>query len=135
MGNDYMEITEMNLSLSLQEVSSLLSLSRRATKRVAKYLSFPTKRPNKQTIIYSFAPTHPFYQSYLLLKGPAKLIYTLQEIADLYQWKHPYSTKWVTTKLNDYDIPIYNRGNKGYCYLSDLIKGIQNANNNINNER
>ena len=82
-----MEITEMNLSLSLQEVSDLLSLTRRATKRVAKTLSFPAKRPNKNTIIYNFPNTHPFYQSYLLLKGPAKPVYTLQEIADLYQWK------------------------------------------------
>jgi hypothetical protein len=73
--NGWTNLMNNNLSLTLQEVSDLLALSRRATKRIAKYLDFPIKRPNKNTIIYNFPPTHPFYQSYLLLKGPAKPIY------------------------------------------------------------
>lgn len=125
----------MKLSLSRQEVAKLLSLSILSTKRLAKRLKFPSQRPNRNTVIYTFPKNHPFYQSYILLRGPAKPIYTLQEIANLYQWKHPYSTKWVTAKLNDYNITIYNSNKKGICYLSDLVTGMQNANNDTINER
>ena len=127
----------MSLLLSIQEMSDLLSLSKLQVRRLTIYLNLPFYKPSHNQRIYKFPKSHPFYQSYLLLKGPAKPIYTLQEIADLYQWRHSYSTKWVTTKLNEYDIDIYNVGKKGFVYLKDLIKigEGQNTNNRPSKER
>ncbi len=121
-----------SLQITLEEMSNILNISKEQVRRLTNYLDLPYYKPTKNSRIYKFNKDHPFYISYYLIYGIAKPIYSIQEIADLYQWRgNAYSTKNTITKLNEYNINIYNAGNKGYCYLSDIIKIGDEQNKNF----
>lgn len=124
--------------MNTRQLAKILQLSMKSAYRLAKTLQF-NKYKEKNKLVYQFQPEHPLVKSIQLLEGSAKPIYTISEIAKLWQWrKGYYSNERVRQLLDNYDVPIYNRMNKGLIYLSDLkrlLKWGQNTNFFIISER
>ena len=83
---------------------------------------------NKNGLVYHLAPNHPLIRSLVLVEGPAKPIYSIAEIAGLWQWTcGNYSKERVRQLLDQMNVKIYNRSNKGLIYLCDIMK-VSDAN-------
>jgi hypothetical protein len=110
------------MKMTTKQLSIILGMHPRSTYRLCIRLQFVTTR-EKNKLYYHFDADHPMSQSITLMTGAAKPIYTVAEIARLWQWrKGAYSTERVRQLLYNYDITIHNKQNKGFIYLSDLQK-------------
>lgn len=111
--------------LTTKQLAKLLQRPYRQTYRIAQALQY-VKTMEKNKLCYHFQATHPLSMSCQLLKGSAKPLYTISEIAQLWQWrKGSYSPRRIRQLLFQYDITIYNQKNKGLVYLCDLQNLLQ----------
>jgi hypothetical protein len=112
------------MHISTFELSKLLDCNIRRAHRLALTLAFERKKQGHR-LIYTLEYSHPFVKSLLLIKDNrlTKPIYSLSEIASLWQWSRGlYSKERVRQLMDKFDIPIQNKTNKGYVYLIDLKK-------------
>ena len=108
--------------LTTPQLAKLLQMPYRRAYRVAHLLQFTMSR-TKNKLLYHFDKSHPLSLSINLLEGSAKPLYSIKEIAQLWKWRNGhYSKERVRQLLDQYDIPIYNKKNKGLVYLFDLQK-------------
>ena len=100
-------------------------MSYRKAIRLAATLNFPTSH-NKHRLLYHFTVNHPLYKSLQLIKNsPAKPIYSISDIANIWEFKGKSYCHWGTkVRLLETDIPIYNQSGKGWVYFCDLVNLI-----------
>ena len=109
------------MMLTTQQLAILTHTSYRTAFRLSKTLQL-SKTMIKRKFQYFLSPTHPLFLSIQLAKNTqAKPIYSIRELANLWQWrKGSYSCERVRQLLSKYDIPVINKDRKGYVYLSDI---------------
>lgn len=109
--------------LTTSQLSKLLHMSYRSTYRLAKKLNFPAHKQNNK-LLYTFEWNHPLTLSLNLINNKTtKPLYSIKDIATLWLWSRGnYCHERVRQKLDEYDVPIHNKRNKGYVYLYDLKK-------------
>ena len=113
------------MKISIAKLSDLLEMSMESTYRLLDLLLPPGTALDQ---FISLPTSHPLCLSIRQAKPPAKPLYTLSELSNLYEWhKQNYSVDSITLKLNEMNIPTYSRGpgSKIYVYLSDLTRGLQ----------
>lgn len=109
------------LQLSSVQLSTLLNLPNYRVLYLAKMLGF--LQIAEHPITFEFDESHPFYKSLQLcrLNPNAKPLYSIKDLSNLWTWHDkPYSKSAIRKRLNNLDIPIYNKEKKGYVYLYDL---------------
>lgn len=111
------------MMLTTKQLSSSLKMTRFSTYRLATLLQL-VKSKSKNKILYHIPDNHPLALSLKLIENEqTKPIYTISELAALWQWrKGLYSRRRVKQLLENYDVPIHNQANKGFVYLVDLKK-------------
>jgi hypothetical protein len=111
------------VKLTTYQLSQLLQVSTRSALRLSTTLQF-VKRKEGGKLYYYFDTQHPLTRSLPLTNNTqAKPIYSITDIASLWQWrKGYYSKERVRQLLDQYDITIYNKHKKGFIYLIDLQK-------------
>lgn len=102
-----------------------IKMTHRKTITFCKVMHFDTVK-----IHYGFARSlisipdnHPIIKSIKLTKGRLRPFYTILQLLTMWKWKAGSGFNYrrgLMRKLHNYDIPIYNGGNKGYVFLSDL---------------
>lgn len=108
--------------LTTKQLAKALQTSYRTAYRLSTILQL-VKSTKHHKLYHHIDSEHPLAVSLSLVKGQAKPIYSIAEIARLWQWrKGAYSTERVRQLLDQYDIPIHNKHNKGWVYLVDLQK-------------
>lgn len=111
------------MKLSTKQLSKILNVRYQKAYRLAMTLRFKeTVEHNK--LYFHFPSNHPMTLSIQASKGtPAKPIYSIAELSKLWQWrKGSYCTYRIRQLLDDRDIPVYNKSQKGYVYLVDIMK-------------
>jgi hypothetical protein len=110
------------LTITTKQLANFLHCNYKQAYRTAKALNFIITKKNHR-IYYNFTKLHPFYKSIVYIRNNSLPVYSLHQIANLWCWKKGnYTTKAVSIRLDNLDVPIYNKSKKGYVYLIDLIK-------------
>lgn len=110
------------MMLTTKQLAQALKTNYRTAYRMSITLQLVKSNKNHK-LYHHIDSTHPLAISLSLVKGAAKPIYSIAQIAALWQWRRgAYSTERVRQLLDQYDIPIYNKSKKGYVYLIDLQK-------------
>jgi hypothetical protein len=117
------------MKMTTTQLAKALGTGYRRAYRLADTLHFMKSKQPDNTLIYYFGSEHPLVASLAAAEGTnAKPIYTISEIAKCWEWKGgTYSRERVRQRLDMYDVPIWNRENKGLVYLTDLQAMLEKA--------
>jgi hypothetical protein len=103
------------------ELSQILQTSYRRAYRIAEVLEFPKEKEHNR-LVYILDANHPLVLSINIVRGNAKPLYSISELAMIWEYHgHPYSKERVRQALNEFDVPIENKENKGLVYLIDIV--------------
>jgi hypothetical protein len=116
------------IHLNTKQLSALLKLSRQATTRLAEALNFDREVVDRRAV-YTFSSNHPLMKSLVLINNHyvTKPIYSIEDLTNLWHSrKGSFSNERIRQKLLLFKVPIHNKSKKGYIYLIDLVKFLQN---------
>jgi hypothetical protein len=119
------------IKLTTVELADELQTTYRRAYRVAHILGLEQQKCGN-VILYRLNNSHPLVISMDMAIGEAKPIYSIAEIAAIWEYHgHPYSRERTRQLLGEWDIPIHNKENKGLVYLCDLVVLLKDRSANM----